>query len=242
MRKVSIPFYVSTLAGLMLLAACQTTPTRSTGASTAPTGTLPGQPAAGAVHYTVDAAHSDVRFLVYKSGPLAAFGHDHVVQARDFKGDVYLASDLDASSFELVLPVKSFVVDVPAARAEEGADFAKQPSPEAVQGTTVNMLGPQVLDAEKYPEVRIQSVKLSGSAGKTEVTVRITLHGTARDLTLPVAIEQSADGVTASGSFELSQTEFGMRPLSAAGGGLQVADVLRVKFHIRARKTPASGP
>ncbi len=236
MRKVSIPFYVSTLAGFLLLAACQTAPMRSTGASTAPAGSLPGQPAAGAVHYTVDSAHSDVRFLVYKAGPLAAFGHDHVVQAREFTGDVYLATDLDASSFALVLPVKSFVVDVPAARAEEGPDFAKQPSPEAVQGTTTNMLGPQVLDAEKYPEVRIQSVKLAGPFGKKEATVRITLHGTTRDLTVPVAIEQAGDSVTASGSFELAQTEFGMKPMSAAGGGLQVADVLRVKFRILAKK------
>ena len=69
MRKVSIPFYVSTLGALLLLAACQTAPVRSTGASTAATGALPGQPAAGAVHYKVDAAHSDVRFLSTKPAP-----------------------------------------------------------------------------------------------------------------------------------------------------------------------------
>lgn len=235
MRKHSIPLLAAALlAGL--LAACGTAPTRTTGASTEAKGELPSQPASGAVHYAVDPEKSDVRFLVYKAGALAAFGHDHVVQAKDFKGDVYLASDFTASSFALTLPVKSFVVDVPAARAEEGPDFAKQPSAEAVKGTTANMLGPQVLDAEKFPEVRIQSVKLKGSLDKAEATVRITLHGTARDLTVPVEIKQDGDALTASGSFDLSQTEFGMKPMSAVGGGLQVADVLKIKFKISAKK------
>jgi polyisoprenoid-binding protein YceI len=235
MRKLSIPLLAAALLAA-LLAACGTAPTRSTGASTEARGELPSQPAAGAAHYAVDPDKSDVRFLVYKAGPLAAFGHDHVVQAKDFKGEVWLASDFTASSFALTLPVKAFVVDVPAARAEEGADFAKQPSPEAVKGTTANMLGPQVLDAEKYPEVRIQSVKMAGSLDKPEATVRITLHGTARDLTVPVALVRTDDALVVSGDFDISQTEFGMTPLSAVGGGLQVADVVKIKFHIACRR------
>lgn len=236
MRKHSIPLLAAALLAA-LLAACGSAPTRSTGASTEAKGELPKQPAAGAVHYAADPTKSDVRFLVYKAGALAAFGHDHVVQARDFKGDVYLAKDFGDSSFALTLPVKSFVVDVPAARAEEGPDFAKQPSEEAVKGTTANMLGPQVLDAEKYPEVRIQSVKLAGTPEKAEATVRITLHGTARDLKIPVAIAQDGDELTASGSFDISQAEFGMKAMSAVGGGLQVADVVKIKFKIVCHKS-----
>jgi polyisoprenoid-binding protein YceI len=230
MRKLFVPAY---MAALSLLAACQTVSTP--GGTTAPRG-LVSVPAPDAVHYTVDAAGSEVRFLVYKAGALAAFGHDHTVDARGFKGDLYLAPKFDASSFSLNLPVAGFVVDEPASRQTEGPDFAKQPSPGAVQGTTTNMLGPGTLDATHYPEVLIQCVQIGGSADKVEVTVRITLHGVARDLQLPITLTRAGDDLTASGSFDIKQSEFGITPFSAVGGGLQVADTLKVKFRILGHK------
>jgi len=230
MRRLFVPLCV---AALSLLAACQTVSTPS--GSSAPNGAI-SAPAPDAVHYTVDAAHSEVRFLVYKAGALAAFGHDHTVDAQGFKGDVYLAPTFSASSFSLTLPVAGFVVDDPASRQVEGPDFAKQPSAGAVQGTTTNMLGPGTLDAAKYPEVLIQTVRISGSEDKVEVTVRITLHGTARDLKLPITLDRTGDDLTASGSFDLRQSDFGITPFSAVGGGLQVADTLKVKFRILSHK------
>lgn len=230
MRKTFIP----ALGLALLLAACQTAPV-SIG-TTAPASPLP-QAAPGAEHYSVDAARSDVRFLVYKAGPLASFAHDHVIAAHDIQGDVYLAQDFAASTFSLVLPVKGFVVDRPELRAVEGPDFAKQPSPQAVAGTVEHMLGPEELDAEHFPEVRIQSVNLTGPDWGPDVTIRITLHGTTRDLTLPIAVERQGDELVVTGAFEVRQTEFGITPYSAAGGAIQVADRMRVRFRIVARKT-----
>ncbi|HLW75144.1 MAG TPA: YceI family protein [Gammaproteobacteria bacterium] len=230
MRKAFIPLWAA-----LLLAACQTAPVTVGAGSTPPTLPLP-QPAAGAVHYAVDATRSDVRFLVYKAGPLAAFGYDHVIRARGIQGDVYLASDFPASSFSLVLPVKDFEVDAPEARAVEGPDFAKQPSPQAVQGTTEHMLGPEELDAEHYPEVRIQSVHLVGPEWGPDVTLRVTLHGTVRDLTVPIALSQAGDDLVATGSLQILQSEFGIKPHAALGGGLAVGDLVRVRFRITAHK------
>jgi polyisoprenoid-binding protein YceI len=235
MRKISIPFYISSGLGLvLLLAGCQTAPTKP--GSSAPSGTLNTRPASGSVHYTVDAAHSEVEFLVYKAGAFAAFAHDHTVEARAFTGDVYLAPAFKDSIFSVKLPVKKFEVDRPEARATAGADFASKPSPGDIQGTTEHMLGKDSLDAGRYPDVTIQSVSLSGEEAKAEMTVRITLHGTARDLKVPVVVSQDGDELSAGGDFELRQTEFGLTPFSAAGGALQVADTLKVHFKILARK------
>ena len=231
MRKLFVPLYMATLA--LLLAGCHTVP--AVPGSSAPSGEVT-KPASGAAHYSVDAEHSEVRFLVYKAGALSAFGHDHTVDAHGFKGEVYLAATFTDSSFALSLPVKDFQVDDPASRQAEGADFTSKPSADDVKGTTANMLGPHLLDAAQYPEVTIQSVKLTGSEAKAEATVRITLHGTARDLKVPFTLSRSGDELTASGGFELRQSEFGITPFSAAGGGLQVADVIKVKFKIQAHK------
>src|SRR5690348_4359428 len=84
------------------LAACQTAPPAPGAASIAPSASLPSPPA-GAAHFVVDPARSDVRFLVYKAGALSAFGYNHVIRARGFAGDVYLAQDFAASTFSLTL-------------------------------------------------------------------------------------------------------------------------------------------
>lgn len=237
MRKTSIPFYVvSALAGLALsLAGCQSTPVKP--GSSAPSGELRSQPATGSVHYTVDAQRSEIEFLVYKAGSLAAFGHNHTVEARQASGEVYLAPQFKDSLFSLKLPVKSFEVDRAEARAAAGADFASKPSASDIQGTTEHMLGADSLDAAKYPDVTIQSVSVSGEEKLAEMTLRITLHGTARDLKVPVSVSRNDDDLTASGSFDLKQSEFGLRPFSAVGGALQVADVLKVHFKILCHKS-----
>lgn len=232
MRTGSIPFYVgSGLAGLsLLLAGCQSTPVRQS--SAAPSGELRTIPAPGSVRYEVDAPHSEIEFLVYKAGTLAAFGHNHTVEARQFSGEVYLAPSFQDSLFSLRLPVQDFEVDRAEARAAAGADFASHPTANDIKGTTEHMLGADGLDAVQYPEVTIQSVSVSGATDRPEMTVRITLHGTPRDVRLPVAVSRDGDDLTAAGDFELRQTEFGMRPYSALGGALQVADVFKVHFRI----------
>jgi polyisoprenoid-binding protein YceI len=233
---MSIPFYVgSALTGAaLLLAGCQSTPVKQ--GSSAPSSELRTQPAAGSVHYRVDAQHSEIEFLVYKAGAFSAFGHNHTVEAREASGEVYLAPDFKDSMFSLKLPVKDFEIDRAEARDAAGADFSSHPSASDIQGTREHMLGADSLDAEKYPEVTIQSVSVSGEAAKVEMTVRITLHGSTRDVKTQVSVSREGDDLTAAGDFELRQTEFGMQPFSALGGALQVADAFKVHFKILCHK------
>lgn len=233
LKRLFIP---AAAGAALLLGACQTAPVVVTAAAPA-LAPLPALPRAGAMHYVVDAEQSDVRFLVYKAGALSSFGHDHVIAARGIQGDVYLAPVFADSGFTLTLPVKQFQVDLPELRAVEGPDFAKQPSPQAVAGTLANMLGAQELDAEHYPEVRIRSVKLVGPTWGPDLTVRIGLHGVERDIILPVTIGQRGDTLTVTGAFDIKQTDFGITPLSILGGGIQVADTVRIRFRIVAVKT-----
>ena len=223
---------------IALLVACQTAPALKPAPLLAP---LPPLPTHNSAHYSIRASLSEVRFLVYRAGPLASFGHNHVIQATHIKGDVYLGSDLQHSGFTLTLPVKDFRVDAPAARAVEGPDFAPQPSPQAIQGTYDNMLGAGELDAAKYPDIRIRSVGFLGPEWAPDATVRIELHGVQRDLTVPIALQHCGDRLTATGSFQIKQSDFGIRPFSILGGGLQVANTVKVRFHLVAQKDPRPG-
>ncbi len=221
-------------AGLLCLGACQTPPEYPTPA--VPAGPTLPPPTAQATRYAIRSELSDVRFLVYRAGPLARLGHSHVVRPRTILGEMYLANDFHRSGFALVMPVADFQVDAAEARSVEGEEFAQPPDAEAIAGTARNMLGRSVLDAARYPQIDIRSVGLVGPAWAPDVTVRITLRGVERDMTVPVAIDYRDEQVAVTAVFEVNQTDFGITPLSVLGGALQVANTVRVRMRLVARK------
>jgi len=222
-------------AYLVILTACQIpSESRVPAAQTRPA--LPAAPAQ-ATHYTIRSDLSDVRFLVYRAGPLAARGHNHVVQAKTITGDIYLSPEFQRSTFSIVMPVADFVVDSAEARTVEGEEFAKLPAPEFIEGTTRNMMGSRVLDATQFPQIEIRTVAVIGPSWAPDVTIRIRLKGAERDIAVPVAIDYANDRLVAITVFEVKQTDFGISPLSILGGALQVADAIRVRMRIAAQKS-----
>ena len=223
---------------VLLLSACQTTPPASTVAPSPKTlSPLPELPVKNAVHYNVDSEETDMLILVYRGGPLARYGHNHVIAVRKAAGDIYLAKDFHQSAFALHFPVAALEVDPPAARADEGDEFATQPSAQAIEGTRKNMLGPGVLDGDNYPEIEIRSAAVTGPEWGPEVTVQISLHGVTREYTVPIALDHSGQRLTATGMLVLRTTAFNMIPFSVLGGGLQVQDEVKIRFRIVANKT-----
>lgn len=233
------PAWVTIFVLGILLAGCQAVPAPEAEPElTAPAllPPLPPLPVEDAEHYVVDGGQSDIRVLVYRGGPLAKYGHNHVIRLTRVEGDVYLAPDFHDSGFDLVLPLREVVVDPSEARADEGDEFATNLSPQAKEATLDNMLGSQVLYAGGYPEIHIRSVALLGPAWGPEATVRVTLHGVERDMTVPIAIAHSGDELIVTGLLRLRTSDFGMTPFSVLGGGLQVQDEVKVRFRIVARK------
>ena len=89
-----------------------------------------------AERYVVDAAQSDVHWLVYKAGALARLGHNHTIAVGDLSGDVAVnRDDLAKSLFDLRFSVADLVVDDPALRSTLGEEFASVPTAEDIAGT-----------------------------------------------------------------------------------------------------------
>ena len=109
-----------------------------------------------AERYVVDAAQSDVHWLVYKAGALARLGHNHTIAVGDLSGNVTVNRDDSAKSqFDLQFSVADLVVDDPALRGTLGEEFASVPKADDIAGTRTNMLSERVLDGEKHPQIRI---------------------------------------------------------------------------------------
>jgi hypothetical protein len=181
--------------------------------------------ASGGAVYAIDPGASLIAVTVRRSGLMARLGHDHVVAGHTLAGFAAPGMGRADVSFRL----DQLTVDEP--RLLRDAGIATSPSPEAVEGTRKNMLGP-VLDAERYPVVALHA-ELPADG---RLRVAVTLHGTTRRLEIPAAVQVDAAQVTASGTARLKQTDFGITPFSVGAGLLAVQDELEVRFHIVARR------
>jgi hypothetical protein len=185
--------------------------------------------------YRIDESRSELRILVYRGGPLARLGHNHVMVNRSLRGAVTLADAPAESAFRLAIPVAGFVVDDPQARLEEGSDFDSDVSEEAKAGTLQNMRSPAVLDAEDFPLITVESAGLSvppGGADSMAATVTISVAGHDSTIHVPFTVQRDSNQLSAAGSSQIRQSALGLTPYSLMLGALQVQDAITIKFKI----------
>jgi polyisoprenoid-binding protein YceI len=186
--------------------------------------------------YKVDGAASTLHVLVYRGGAMARLGHNHVLSTQSVTGTVLLSREFQKSHVDLTVPVASFVVDDAKARSAEGEDFAADVPADAREGTRRNLLREEVLDAEHFPVITMRSIAIAGARASPQITMRVSLKGSARDIVVPVTLKEEGARITATGQFELKQSDFGMKPFSVALGALQVQDQLKIRFSLVCRK------
>lgn len=170
--------------------------------------------------------------MVYRAGPLANFGHNHVIVSHAVVGLVQMGNSIADSSFSLSVPVESFVVDDAQSRLEEGSDFPGDVPDDAKSGTRRNMLSTAMLNAAEFPEISVKSLALAGTA--EAVTADLTLNIAGRESTIfaPFTLQGDANQLTVTGSMQLQQTAIGLTPYSLLHGALQVQDAMLLKFKI----------
>jgi hypothetical protein len=202
-------------------------------------GVEPARPPAGAAAYSIDSAQSELRLLVYRAGPMARLGHNHVILNRAVGGWVDAAAAglpgsracPESASFSLYVPVADFIVDDAQARSEEGQDFSAEVPEDAKAGTRRNMLGTALLDAERYPVITLTSVAITQTPeGNLAATLTIGVAGHESTLVVPFVLEVSPDRISAEGSVVLRQSDLGLTPFSVMLGALQVQDDITVRF------------
>ena len=187
--------------------------------------------------YQLDTSASELRILVYRAGALGKLGHNHVIVSRGMTGTVYRRDPLGQSSFTLSVPVVSREVDPDTARAEEGDAFATQPSAKDIAATQRNMLGKRLLKAERFPDVTVEGLSLTGTPPEVIVHCRIGIAGNAVLLQVPASLSVGHERLTVSGELSLSHTELGLKRFRVMLGALQVAEDMTLKFRLLASRT-----
>jgi polyisoprenoid-binding protein YceI len=163
--------------------------------------------------HPVDPAISKITIHVDKTGVFSFAGDKHEITAPIASGNV----DEKAGTVEFTIDSRKLQVLDPQLDDKKRAEVQK------------TMLGPSVLDTTQYPEIKFRSTKATPSGQNAwNVTGDLTLHGQ----THPVTVTVRKDSATYTGSAKLKQTDFGITPVSVAGGTVKVKDELKLNFQV----------
>jgi hypothetical protein len=193
--------------------------------------------------YTIDAGRSELRILVYRAGPLARLGHNHVLVNRALRGAVNVA-ERGAARLSLDVPAAAFAVDELAARQEEGADFSGEIPEDAKSGTLHNVLSAALLDAVEFPVINVDAAAGAPASGTRQLVATVTFRIAGHESTIdvPFVLDGDAHSLSATGSLELRQSALGLTPYSLMLGALQVQDAITIKFRLVASSYAPRGP
>jgi polyisoprenoid-binding protein YceI len=176
---------------------------------------------------------SAITIRVSKSGLFSGFAHNHIVVAPVSRASI----DPARLTADITVLTREMKVTDPDVSDKDRAE---------IQST---MLGPKVLDQEKYPEIRFTSSRIEQTSLRHyRVTGSLELHGAKQDITFDVTGEgepRASNGIARDGSAEhyhgstkLKQSSFGIAPISLFGGSVKVRDQLELEFDVYA---PAPG-
>ncbi|HEY1241845.1 MAG TPA: YceI family protein [Bryobacteraceae bacterium] len=157
---------------------------------------------------------STITIHVGKAGLFSAAGHEHWVEAPISSGVIHESSP---------------------ARVEFKVNAAKmqvKPDPKVDANTQSQIqkdMQERALESAKYPEIAFRSSRVEKqSDGQWRVEGMLTLHGEMK----PVVVSVLRSGNAYTGRATLRQTDFGMKPITAAGGTVKVKNELEIEFRV----------
>lgn len=161
----------------------------------------------------IDTERSKLTIHVEKSGLFSAFAHNHTIDAPIASGQL----DAEKKTVSLTFRAKDMKVLDEGVKESERAEIDQ------------TMKSDKVLDAARFPEIRFASTSVAEQASdRYQVRGDLTLHGVTKPIELPVTL---ANG-RYNGSVKLKQTDFGITPVSVAGGTVKVKEVIEIVFEI----------
>ena len=178
--------------------------------------------------YSIDKSSSKFTVRVFATGMLSSLGHSPTFAIRDFDGDLQFSPDAPNQT-SLRLKVRADSLEV--------MDDIKSKDRQEMEGT----MNRTVLETAKYPEIAFSTTSVSTSQlgegrYQANLTGNLTLHGVTQPVAIPTQVTLLGDMLRAGGEFPLLQSNFGIAPVSVAGGTLKLKDELKFTFDIVARK------
>ncbi|MFN0122205.1 MAG: YceI family protein [Blastocatellia bacterium] len=179
--------------------------------------------------YNLVAAESSFWVYVGKAGILKGFAHNHEIGVKSFSGRITVpAGNPAAGTLQLDVDAKSMAV--------LDKDVSDKDRTEIY-----NSMHNSVLESAKYPKISFRSVAVADvkPAGANQYSLTLsgdlTLHGVTRRIAVPATVNLTPNVLRATGKYTLRQSDYGIKPYSAAGGTIKVKDDIVVNFSLVAK-------
>jgi polyisoprenoid-binding protein YceI len=193
--------------------------TEATGAKMAPAGAV--------VRYRIDAGLSRFTVRAFATGLFSALGHNPTLAIRDYTGEATIApGSLEQATLRIAVQSASLEV----------TDDISQKDRAEIENRTRE----EVLESSRYPGIVFESLQVSPTMlGENQYAVSVagnlTLHDVTRKETIYAQVTLAGASLRAYGEFSLRQTNYGIKPVSVAGGTLKVKDEVKVAFDLTVR-------
>src|SRR5262249_32144456 len=154
----------------------------------------------------IDLQRSTITVHTFKAGLFSAAGHEHFISAPISSG-----SYNDSSPFRADFSVK-------AARMKVKPDPKVSAKDEAMIQQDMQEM---TLESAKYPDIVFKSSQITQTGDRQwNLEGSLTLHGTTKPVR--AAVKRTGDAYT--GLAKIKQTDFGIKPITVAGGLIKVKD------------------
>jgi polyisoprenoid-binding protein YceI len=179
------------------------------------------------VRYTFDKAASRFTVQAFSAGLLSAFGHNPTISIANYEGRVEFIPGTYAKAL-VTMAVKTASLNVLDEMRREDRQKLEQ------------LMFHDVLDVDEFPatvyeSTQVDVTKVSDGLLQVALTGDLTLRGVTQPHRFRARVMDMGGTLRIYGDFTLNQSDFGIKPISFAGGALRLKDELKFNFEIVAR-------
>ena len=182
----------------------------------------------GLARFAIDTNASLFTVQAFAAGIVAVVAHSPKFAIREITGEVkFNPGNLQDVSVRLTINVRSLDI-MDEVRASERREIER-------------VMFEEVLEQNAYPKVeykssRVTTSKLADNLYQANIAGELSLHGVTRGLGLDAQVAVGDDNVRAQGTFSLSQSDYGLKIASVAGGTLKLKDELKFAYFLICRR------
>ncbi|HET6145240.1 MAG TPA: YceI family protein [Candidatus Acidoferrales bacterium] len=178
--------------------------------------------------FLIDTAGSKFTVQAFSGGLLSSFGHNPIIAIRDF--DAQIRADRDT------LENAHVRVEVRTKRMDVMDQMKSEDRKKLEQEMYTTLLNVNQFPTATFESTQIFVQKRSGDSLAVHVAGELSFHGVTRAFPIDALVTKIGTMLRISGHGVLRQSDFGIRPVSFAGGALKLKDELKFNLELVARE------
>jgi polyisoprenoid-binding protein YceI len=182
------------------------------------------------VKFAIDTGASRFTVQAFATGLLSTFGHNPKIAIRDYDGEFQFIPDTYQNAV-VRLTVRTATMEV----RDEMSSSDRKKLDETMH---------DALEVQRFPEAVYESNQITVQKQTEDLLLAhaagtLSFHGITQTHSLDARVTRMGTMLRISGEFPLRQSDYGIKPVSFAGGALKLKDELKFTFELVARMQEA---